>query len=208
MPLLKDGRIGDDPWVESDGAADLSTPLPLLVDLDKWREHRDKLTRRDAPLGLRLASDQSPDMVADELDRFALIALEFPKFTDGRAYSYARILRERCRFEGEVRAVGNVLRDQLSMMRRCGFDAFEVPETAAKRQWEKAFTDITIFYQPSTDGRAPTSELRRRKAEAAPGHAATTEATPDRHATRPVQGRLPATGSEAESSCCAAHWAY
>ena len=126
MPLIKNGAAVQDPWFAATTEADLDRSGPLLVTLELWQQHRDRLVGRVGPLGVRLASAQSPGLIAADLDRLDLVALEFPKFTDGRAYSYARLLRERHGFTGEVRAVGNVLRDQIAFMLRCGFDALDV----------------------------------------------------------------------------------
>ncbi|MHA1154101.1 MAG: DUF934 domain-containing protein, partial [Alphaproteobacteria bacterium] len=96
--------------------------------------------------------------------RFQVIALEFPSFGDGRAYSYARLLRERHGYRGELRAVGNVLRDQALFMRRCGFDAFEVAEGTAVAGWREALGEISVFYQPTEDGRPAAPGLRNQRA--------------------------------------------
>jgi uncharacterized protein (DUF934 family) len=123
MPLIKNDKLIEDSWV----AANDDEPLPLaeaiIVSLERWQAARGELLSRNGRLGLRLKSDQSPVLVAEDLEHFDLIALEFPKFKDGRAYSYARLLRERYGYKGELRAVGEVLRDQLIFMHRCGFDA-------------------------------------------------------------------------------------
>ena len=121
MALIKDGAVVDDAWITvSDDAA--LPDAPVIVSFDRWKAERDHLIGRNAPLGIRLASGQSPDEIAGDLDRFSLVALEFPVFTDGRAFTSARILRERYGFFGEIRAVGDVLRDQILFMMRCGFD--------------------------------------------------------------------------------------
>jgi uncharacterized protein (DUF934 family) len=108
-----------------------------------------------------LPSDTSPLAIADDVGRLGLVALEFPRFTDGRPYSHARLLRQRLGYRGELRAVGNVLRDQLLFMRRCGFDAFELPDGADVAAWLSAFDEISVFYQPAADGAPPAMELRR-----------------------------------------------
>jgi uncharacterized protein (DUF934 family) len=94
------------------------------------------------------------------LDRLALVALVFPAFKDGRAYSQARALRERHHFRGEVRATGDVLRDQFLLLSRSGFDAFEVRKPADARAFCEALQRYNVFYQPAADGRV--SALRRR----------------------------------------------
>ncbi len=167
MPLLKDGQAVDDPWAAAATEADLDRPGPLIVTQALWREHRDRIAARNTPLGLRLGAGEAPDEAAGDLDRFSLVALEFPKFADGRAYSYARLLRERHGYTGELRAVGQVLRDQLLFMQRCGFDAFEVADHRALDGWQAAFAEVGVFYQPAGDGRATAAALRGRGREAA-----------------------------------------
>ena len=99
---------------------------PAILSRKRWLAERDTLAGRNAPLGLRLDAGERIDDIAADLAHFALIALSFPKFTDGRAFSTARLLREKHGYMGELRAVGNVLSDQIPLMRRVGFDAFEV----------------------------------------------------------------------------------
>jgi uncharacterized protein (DUF934 family) len=160
MPLIKDGKLVEDPWITIDGEAELPAKGSLIVTLEVWRDRRADLVCRNAPLGIRLRSDEAPTLIADDLDKFDLVALEFPKFTDGRAYSYARLLRERHRFEGEVRAVGQVLRDQFLFLHRCGFDAFEVADGKAAESWQEALSKISVWYQPAADDRSPAIALR------------------------------------------------
>jgi len=162
MALLKNGRIVADQWRRIGDDDALPDSRPVMVSLARWQRDRGSLAAR-AGLGLVLNSDQGPASVADDLARFDLVALDFPRFQDGRAYSYARLLRERYKFTGELRAVGNVLRDQLLFMRRCGFDAFELPETADVREWLQAFEDFSVFYQRATDKARAASELRDRR---------------------------------------------
>ncbi len=163
MPLLKDGTLVDDAWVTVDDGAQLPMDGPAIVSLERWQAHRDALLGRNAQLGIRLKSDQSPALIADDLERFAVVALEFPVFKDGRAYSYARLLRERYGYKGEVRAVGEVLRDQFLFMVRCGFDAIEVRDENAAGQWREAVSEISVVYQPAADTRTPVWTLRHRK---------------------------------------------
>jgi len=165
MPLLKDGRLADDPWIEVGGDEALPDDGQLIVTLARWRESRDKLVKRNQPVGVRLRSDEFPDEIAGDLEHFAVIALEFPTFRDGRAYSHARKLRERLGYAGELRAVGNVLRDQWVFMRRCGFDAFEVRGgKEAEAAWQEAAGEIGVQYQPAADRRPGVLALRHRPA--------------------------------------------
>ncbi len=129
----------------------------IAVTLDEWRAGGGR-----AP-GLRLRSDERLEEAADAIARAELIELEFSKFTDGRPYSHARLLRERYRYRGELRAVGEVLRDQLPFMARCGFDAFEVPD--ADLEGCRAILERGAHaYQRAADGRSPIWALRARAA--------------------------------------------
>jgi uncharacterized protein (DUF934 family) len=109
---------------------------------------------------VRLRSDQSPELIAEDLPHLQLVALEFPAFRDGRAYSYARILRERYGFKGEVRAVGDVLMEQLHFMLRTGFDAFEIKGKDPLTEFRTAMRDFSVWYQPAADGRRTAVQLR------------------------------------------------
>jgi uncharacterized protein (DUF934 family) len=158
MPLLKNQRFIDDFWFQVETLDHIPAHTPLLVSLDQWQQHREVLLRHAVPLGLRLANDQPPELVTEDLAHFTLIALDFPKFTDGRSYSYARILREHHGFEGEIRATGNILRDQLPLLQRCGFDALVVPDRAESEGWVAAFSEISVVFQPTTPIPSPPPE--------------------------------------------------
>ncbi len=161
MPLIKAGKLADDPWrlLADDEAAPAEGPI--VVGLERFRREQNALLAREGPLGIRLKAGQHPRAIAENVQRFALIALEFAKFTDGRAYSYARTLRERYGYRGELRAVGHVLRDQLLFMQRCGFDSFELARADAAEAFAKALAELSVWYQPAADGRATAETLRR-----------------------------------------------
>jgi uncharacterized protein (DUF934 family) len=169
MALLKRDRIIDDTWQRIDDASPLPSGIPVIVTYGRWQKERDALLTRNGELGIVLASDQSPGLIANDLHRFTLVCLEFPKFTDGRAYSYARLLRARYDFTGEIRAVGMVLRDQLLFMRRCGFDSFDIPDEVDAADWTVAFDDFSQRYQPTVDRTPTATQLRRDKGYVAPG---------------------------------------
>jgi uncharacterized protein (DUF934 family) len=152
MPLLKDGRVIDDPWRHIEDTESLPGGVPAVVSWKRWSAERDALAERVGPLGLRLPNDVPPLELARDIGRFDMIALAFPRFTDGRAYSQARLLRSRLSFRGELRATGNVLRDQLMFMRRCGIDTFELRDPAVASDWIAALQEFDVFYQPAEDG--------------------------------------------------------
>jgi uncharacterized protein (DUF934 family) len=169
MPLVKNDALVEDIWVTVPDGDPVPTDGPVILNLARWREEGDTLRARNAPLGIRLASDQSPTLIAEDLGRFDVVALEFPAFSDGRAFSSASILRGRLGFAGEVRAVGDVRRDQLDFMARCGFDAFEIGGDGARAldDWRAARAEISVRYQPAADNRPTALSLRERRRQAA-----------------------------------------
>lgn len=161
MPLLADdGRLLDDPWAAVADDAPLPEAGPVLVSLDRFHAEREALLARGAPVGVRLRSHELAPRIGPDVGHLALIAIEFPTFRDGRGYSTARLLRERFGFAGELRAVGDVLRDQVLFMRRCGFDTFEAKDAAAAEGMKAAMSEFTVVYQPAGDGRVPAFRLR------------------------------------------------
>ncbi|MEE8515558.1 MAG: DUF934 domain-containing protein [Alphaproteobacteria bacterium] len=156
----------EDRWLTIAGDEDLPIDVPVIVELERFQNQRDELLRRNAPLGVRLQSDQPPSEIAEDLDRFEVVALEFPKFTDGRAFSYARQLRDHYRYQGEVRAVGHVLRDQYMFLDRCGFDTLEVADKNAAEGWRAANKEFSVWYQPASGDETPAMVLRHRASAA------------------------------------------
>lgn len=161
MPLLKNGEAIADPWQHVAAEEAVPPTGPVVVPFDRWQAERETLLARNTPLGVRLANTQRVADLAADLGRLELIVLAFPTFVDGRAYSQARLLRERYRYRGELRATGDVLRDQLQFMQRCGFDAVEMAAPNAAEIWREAINEIDVFYQPAADDRVPAPQLRR-----------------------------------------------
>ena len=149
-PIWQGGAFRRDVW--SRAADDGALPDgPAILSRKRWLAERGQLGSRNAPLGLYLDAGETVDDVAADLPRFALIALSFPKFSDGRAFSTARLLREKYGFTGDLRAVGNVLSDQIPFMRRVGFDAFEVTHGPTRRALaEGRIPEVALHYQPAT----------------------------------------------------------
>lgn len=193
MALIRDGLLIEDPWVRVDDDAALPAGVPVIVGLVRWRGARDELLSLGQKLGIFLDNDQPPGCLEEDIDRFDLVVLDFPKFTDGRAYSQVRLLRERLGFSGAIRATGQVLRDQLSLMLRCGFDEFEMADDDAVESWARAAHEISVRYQPAADGQGWASNLRQRR-PAAPARADSAAAT-NRARTVPAEaGALTARG--------------
>jgi len=134
---------------------------PVLVSLARFLAERVALLSRDGELGVWLQSSESPVVIAEDLHKLALVALDFPVFSDGRGYSSARLLRERYGYKGEVRAIGDVLCEQLTFMLRSGFDSFEMQSADAIDEFNSVVTEVGVVYQPTADGQ-PTAMDRRR----------------------------------------------
>jgi uncharacterized protein (DUF934 family) len=160
MPLVKAGQIIDDPYVRALDDAPTPEGVPVIVPGQRFLADASELVGREAAIGVLWPNDRRVAELAPWLGNLALVALVFPKFRDGRAYSQARLLRERYGFRGELRATGDVLRDQFQFLLRAGFDAFEVKKPADARAFAEAAARFSVFYQPSADGRMPA--LRRR----------------------------------------------
>ena len=134
----------------------------IIISYKQWVAYRDLLSKKNDSLGIKLLSHEKPDLIATDLEYFSLIALEFPSFADGRAYSYARLLRDHYGYSGELRAVGDVLLEQLHFMQRVGFDAFEVENGDALEAWKTALSDLSVWYQTTGDGRSSVMQLRHK----------------------------------------------
>ena len=159
MPLITVDGFREDPFVPLEDTA----PLPdgaVLVSLARFQAERDVLIARNALIGVCLKSDQSPEQLGEDVHRLSLVALEFPKFRDGRAFSWARLLRTRLGFTGEVRAVGDFLYDQIAYQKRVGFDAWDVADGFTPADLHRALNEISNVYQPSADGRKTIRQLR------------------------------------------------
>jgi phosphoadenosine phosphosulfate reductase len=149
LNLFKDGAFIADPfrpWVDGDDAASVRyTHVPVAVFL----ENREAILANPHPLGLLVSPGDNVEDVRDDLGRFASVAINFPGFTDGRGYSSVRLLVERYGYKGEVRAVGDVLADQIPLMRRCGIEAFVVKHEATRKALENgSLAQVNVFYQP------------------------------------------------------------
>lgn len=167
MPtLIKERRIVSDNWRLLDAAAaEAPATADVIVPLALWRAQRAQLLARAGRLGLRLEPHEDPAAIAEDVELFGVIAVNFPKFGDGRGYSTGRLLRERYGFKGELRAIGDVSRDHLPFMARCGFDSFALRDDQDPAEALAAFDDFTEAYQSSVEQPLP---LFRRRVLATP----------------------------------------
>lgn len=152
--------VASDPWqlrTEEEAISDFS-----IITLSRWQAEKEQLQAlaQAGKLALHLSSDQTADLLADECRQFALICIDFPKFADGRGYSCARLLRERYGFTGDLRAVGDVLIDQLFFMVRCGFSSQALRDDQDEQAALAAFSTFSVSYQ--NDVHDPRPLFRRR----------------------------------------------
>ena len=163
MPqLIKGGAAVADRWtLLRDGAslAEVRAGFPAIVPLALWRTERAALLAR-GDTGVWLGPADDPAELAADIAALPLIAVDFPQFTDGRGYSIARLLRERHGFEGELRAIGDVLRDQLFALAQCGFDAFAIRADRDANDALAGLDDLSGVYAPTT--KTPQPRFRRR----------------------------------------------
>jgi len=163
MPLLKHDRFIDDVWTEVADDDPLPVTRPIIVSLKRLKgEEAEFLFHGDQPLGVRLDPADKVEALAGWIRRLGLIALTFPVFNDGRAFSQASLLRGRMGFKGELRATGDVLVDQYRFMRRCGFDAFLIREGRPLDSWREAQAEVSLAYQPGAAENAEATILARR----------------------------------------------
>lgn len=147
MPFIRNGQLVDDLWRTLADDEDLPAEGLVIISLERWRNEGRDLARGRAVGVLLESSDQASD-IATDLDRLALVAVSFPAIGDGRGYTIGRLLRERYGFEGELRAVGPIVRDVFGFLQRAGFDAVEARDEAEAAAWDEAVSAITVTFQP------------------------------------------------------------
>ncbi len=160
--VIRNNAVEEDQWnvIKEINAISELPAGKVIVPLNLWLAEKAVLKAR-GQFGVWLKSDQPPEVLVKDLADIEIIAIHFPAFTDGRGYSYARLLRERYSYKGEIRAIGDVLQDQLFFMKRCGIDSYEV---RADKDIEKALSGLNAFsetYQAAVD--QPVPLFRRRQ---------------------------------------------
>jgi uncharacterized protein (DUF934 family) len=163
MPLIKNGRVVEDRFVRIVDDAPIPDGVPAIVPAARFLADAEDILRRDAPTGIEWPNSRKVAELEPYVDRLAVIVLAFPNFKDGRGYSQARQLRERYKFAGELRAGGQILRDQFLFLVRAGFDSLEVKKSADAEVFAATLARYSVFYQPSGDARvaAPQRRLAR-----------------------------------------------
>lgn len=165
--IIKDKSVVADPWLRLEPGPDGALPqVPpagdVIVPLALWQSQREALLARPGRLGVWLKSDDEPGAIADDLRLFGVVAVDFPKFGDGRGYSTARLLRERYGWKGELRAIGDIFRDQLFYLASCGFNSFVLREGEDPQEALAWFGTFSESYAASVE--RPLPLFRRRAA--------------------------------------------
>jgi uncharacterized protein (DUF934 family) len=167
MPKLIDttGALVENPWLLLAKEATLSavkeaTAKLVVVPCKLWLAEKAALLSTGKTFGVWLDSDETATAIAGDLASLPLVALNFPSFMDGRSYSTAAVLRNHYRYDGEIRAIGDVLRDQLFYLRRCGFSSFDLKDSVKVEDAQKALTDFTTNYQATVEEPRPLFQRR------------------------------------------------
>ena len=156
--IILDGVITEDLWTVVEKDANEIPDGPCIIPQGVWNSSKSSLANRK-DIGVWLDSDESPQLIVNDLEKFAIVAINFGGFMDGRGFSYARELREAHHFKGEIRAIGNFIRDQLFYLKRCGFNSFALKDT----DQEAALASLEVFsdsYQAGIDQPIPLFSRR------------------------------------------------
>ena len=161
MPqVLKDNRLIDDSWTLLTEDSESLPSGDILLSYSQWQTFSDQLDSHDGSVGVIIEGNAHIEDIIEPLLKLPLIAINFPKFADGRAFSSARLIRERYEYTGEIRAVGGFIRDQLYYLSRCGFNAFKFDDSVDLTESAKSLQDFSEAYQVSVDQESPL--FRRR----------------------------------------------
>lgn len=165
--LVKAGRVIDDIFTPAADADPLPNG-PVIVSVKRFQAEKAALLARRTPLGVKLETSETPQILAADLRKLALVAFHIPQPRDGRAFSWVRLLRGRLGFRGEIRISGHFLLDQIAFYTRVGADAFDIAQDISAESVKAALTEISDVYQPSVDGRQTIWDLREGNATVAP----------------------------------------
>lgn len=161
MPqILKDTEVVSDNWIVLDESAESLPTGDILLSYEQWQNFADQLSNHSGSLGVWLEGHAEIEQIIEPLLDLPLIAINFPKFADGRGFSSARLIRERYNYSGELRAIGGFIRDQLYLLKRCGFNAFQFSDENELSDAAESLKDFSENYQVSVDQKKPL--FRRR----------------------------------------------
>ena len=165
MQVIKDRTVIDDDWLLIRDIEE-SSPIPegdVILPLAFWHVNRNQLLKTKKKHAIWIDGSIETESLLDDIEFFSVIALDFPTFKDGRSYSHARLLRERYNYQGELRAVGDILQDQLFFMERCGINSFQIRDDKDIEQALNGFKSFSSRYQAAADDTTPISKKRKFK---------------------------------------------
>jgi phosphoadenosine phosphosulfate reductase len=152
MPVWKSGAFVDDPWQIVADDQPVPADVPVVLSLKRWRDERAALSQRNAPIALQIDPGHDWSDIVPDLPRFPVVVVTIPKYGDGRAFSIARLLRERDGYKGEIRATGNYIIDQVPYMARVGIDAYLTSDPIVIRAFETGvWPEVPHYLQPAFD---------------------------------------------------------
>jgi uncharacterized protein (DUF934 family) len=161
MPLvLKDNCVVEDSWILIDADSQSLPDGNLLLSYAQWQHLPEQIEAHKGNIGVIIEGDSDIENIIEPLLKLPLIAINFPKFADGRGFSLATLLRERYQYDGEVRAVGGFIRDQLYFLSRCGFNAFMFSDNTDLSEAAESLKDFSETYQVSADQKQPLYRRR------------------------------------------------
>jgi len=162
--IRKGARVESDPWLVLSDDAPAEDCASVVVSLARFQAERDALLAREGKLGVLLTPADAAEGIGIDANKLALIMVQFPVFRDGRGFTTAQLLRQRYHYSGELRAVGDVLEDQIFFMLRVGFDAFEIVAADPEAAFQRAAGAFSFGYQPAGNSYVPLYRLRARQA--------------------------------------------
>jgi uncharacterized protein (DUF934 family) len=162
MQVIKNKEVINDDWqLIRDIENDASVPEgKVILPIVYWQQNRDAILKQNSEYAVWVDGSVDTEILLDDLDKFAIIALDFPAFKDGRSYSHASLLKNRYNYKGDLRAIGDVLQDQLFFMQRCGFDSYAIREDKDIEEAIKSLNDFTVRYQAAADDALPIYKQR------------------------------------------------
>lgn len=162
MEMIRNGEIVQNDFSYLADTDPVQPGANIIVSMVRFHAHRAELAKHDGKVGVRVEPDDEVEVLAPHLSNLDVIAIAFPKFSDGRGFTKARLLRERWGYEGELRAVGHVLRDRLFYMQRCGINAFEMAPGKSLTDALEGLHDFSVTYQGAADDPRPLFRRRDR----------------------------------------------
>lgn len=161
MQVIKNRQIADINWQLHEGDQPVPDQGNIIVSYDFYKANRGELLKRSGETGILLKGENNVDLIAEDLDSLHLVAIDFGKFSDGRGYSHARLLRDKYKYQADILAIGDILRDQVADLVRCGINLIKFTDHRDIQDALQAFSEFSHYYQPATDKGSIINQLRQ-----------------------------------------------